>query len=133
MDLMAGRARPRARRGADAQHDPRRRDAVSLGIPYRDGEPIVYDSGDYPSALKNALDALGGVRRSASASAARGEGRYLGLGIGCYVEGTGVGPFESATVRIDPVRQGLWCRAAPARKGRAWRRSSRRWWPTPGR
>ena len=29
-------------------------------------------------------------------------GRYLGLGIGCYVEGTGVGPFESAMVRIDP-------------------------------
>jgi carbon-monoxide dehydrogenase large subunit len=33
---------------------------------------------------------------------ARREGRYLGLGIGCYVEGTGVGPFEGATVRIDP-------------------------------
>ena len=31
------------------------------------------------------------------------QGRYLGLGIGCYVEGTGVGPFESATVRIDPT------------------------------
>src|SRR4029077_11626372 len=30
------------------------------------------------------------------------EGRYLGLGIGCYIEGTGVGPFESAFVRIDP-------------------------------
>ena len=34
---------------------------------------------------------------------AREQGRYLGLGLGCYVEGTGVGPFESATVRIDPT------------------------------
>ena len=30
------------------------------------------------------------------------QGRYLGLGIGCYTEGTGVGPFEGATVRLDP-------------------------------
>jgi carbon-monoxide dehydrogenase large subunit len=74
-----------------------------VGIPYRDGEPIVYDSGDYPGALQKALDAVGGVVAfRARQSEARREGRYLGLGIGCYVEGTGVGPFESAFVRIDP-------------------------------
>jgi carbon-monoxide dehydrogenase large subunit len=75
----------------------------SVGIPYRDGEPIVYDSGDYPGALQKALDAVGGVeafrRRQ---SEARKAGRHLGLGIGCYIEGTGVGPFESAFVRVDP-------------------------------
>jgi aerobic carbon-monoxide dehydrogenase large subunit len=75
----------------------------SAGIPYRDGEPIVYDSGDYPGALQQALDAVGGVdafrRRQREA---RQQGEYLGLGIGFYVEGTGVGPFEGATVRIDP-------------------------------
>ena len=74
----------------------------SPGIPYRDGEPIVYDSGDYPGALAKALDALGGVeafrRRQREA---RAQGRYLGLGLGCYTEGTGVGPFEGATIRID--------------------------------
>jgi carbon-monoxide dehydrogenase large subunit len=73
------------------------------GILYRDGEPIVYDGGDYPGGLQQALEALGGVvafrRRQREA---RGQGRYLGLGIGCYVEGTGVGPFEGAMVRIDP-------------------------------
>jgi carbon-monoxide dehydrogenase large subunit len=73
------------------------------GIPYRDGEPIVYDSGNYPGALQQALEAVGGVdafrRRQREA---RQQGRYLGLGIGFYVEGTGVGPFEGATVRIDP-------------------------------
>src|SRR5439155_805769 len=74
-----------------------------VGMPYRDGEPIVYDGGDYPRALRQALDALGGVAAFRQRQrAARQEGRYLGLGIGCYVEGTGVGPFESAMVRIDP-------------------------------
>jgi carbon-monoxide dehydrogenase large subunit len=74
-----------------------------MRIPYRDGEPIVYDSGDYLGALQKALDAIGGVATfRARQRAAREAGRHLGLGIGCYVEGTGVGPFESATVRIDP-------------------------------
>jgi carbon-monoxide dehydrogenase large subunit len=74
-----------------------------VGIPYRDGEPIVYDSGDYQGALREALDAIGGVAAfRARQRAAREQGRYLGLGLGCYVEGTGVGPFESAMVRIDP-------------------------------
>src|SRR5712692_6798759 len=73
------------------------------GIPYRDGEPIVYDGGDYPGTLRNALAAIGGIEAfRARQRAARDHGRYLGLGIGCYVEGTGVGPFESAMVRIDP-------------------------------
>lgn len=73
------------------------------GLLYRDGEPIVYDSGDYPGALQKALDAIGGVEafRARQAEAARA-GRSLGLGIGCYIEGTGVGPFEGAIIRIDP-------------------------------
>jgi aerobic carbon-monoxide dehydrogenase large subunit len=76
----------------------------SVGMPYRDGEPIVYDSGDYPGALEQALAAVGGVATfRARQQAARREGRHLGLGIGFYIEGTGVGPFESAFVRIDPT------------------------------
>ncbi len=90
-----------------------------VGIPYRDGEPIVYDSGDYPGALQKALDAIGGVeafrRRQ---SEARREGRWLGLGIGCYIEGTGVGPFESAFVRIDPSgKVYVSCGASPQGQG----------------
>jgi carbon-monoxide dehydrogenase large subunit len=103
MDLVAGvlelePAEVRRRNMIRADEMP-----YHMGVPYRDGEPIVYDSGDYQAALRNALEAVGGMaafrRRQ---RAAREEGRYLGLGIGCYVEGTGVGPFESATVRIDP-------------------------------
>ncbi len=75
----------------------------AVGIPYRDGEPIVYDSGDYPLALDKVLAEIGGLdafrRRQREA---RAEGRHLGLGLGLYTEGTGVGPFEGATVRVDP-------------------------------
>src|SRR5262245_56745659 len=103
VDLVAGElglepAEVRLRNMIRADEMPYR-----VGIPYRDGEPIVYDGGDYPRALRQALTALGGVAAFRERQrTARADGRYLGLGIGCYVEGTGVGPFESATVRIDP-------------------------------
>lgn len=72
------------------------------GLPYRDGEPIVYDGGDYPAALEKALEGVGGLSAFRERQrAARDDGRLLGLGLGCYVEGTGVGPFESALVRIE--------------------------------
>jgi carbon-monoxide dehydrogenase large subunit len=74
-----------------------------VGILYRDGEPIVYDGGDYPAALEQALTAVGGLAAFRQRqSEARREGRHLGIGIGCYTEGTGAGPFEGATVRIEP-------------------------------
>jgi aerobic carbon-monoxide dehydrogenase large subunit len=90
-----------------------------VGIPYRDGEPIVYDSGDYPGALQKALDAVGGVEAFRQRQhEARREGRYLGLGLGCYIEGTGVGPFESAFVRIDPSgKVYVSCGASPQGQG----------------
>ena len=75
----------------------------AMGMPYRDGQPIVYDGGDYPAALQNVMTAIGGVDAfRARQRAALKQGRHLGLGIGCYVEGTGVGPFESALIRIEP-------------------------------
>lgn len=75
----------------------------ATGIPYRDGEPVVYDSGDYPLALEMALDAVGGLEAFRTRQRdARKLGRYLGLGLCSYTEGTGVGPFEGAMVRIDP-------------------------------
>ena len=75
----------------------------ATGMPYRDGEPIVYDGGDYPAALEKALEAVGGLSAFRERQhTARDDGRHLGIGLGCYVEGTGVGPFESALIRIEP-------------------------------
>src|SRR2546428_1269481 len=34
--------------------------------------------------------------------AAAGSARPIGVGIACYAQGTGLGPFEGATVRVDP-------------------------------
>jgi aerobic carbon-monoxide dehydrogenase large subunit len=74
-----------------------------VGLLYRDGVPVIYDGGDYPAALNAAVEALGGLAaiRREQEEAWR-QGRFMGLGIGCYVEGTGAGPFEGATVRLDP-------------------------------
>ena len=74
----------------------------AMGLPYRDGEPIVYDSGDFPGAMDKALQAIGGLPAFRQRQReARRLGRCLGLGVASYVEGTGVGPFESALVRIE--------------------------------
>jgi len=72
-----------------------------VGLLYRDGQPLVYDSGDFPAALEAALRAVDydGVRREQPALRARGVRR--GIGLSSYVEGTGIGPFEGATVRLD--------------------------------
>ena len=83
---------------------PPERMPYEVGLAYRDGVPIVYDSGDYPKALERALEEIGGLAAFRERQrAARAEGRHLGLGLGCYTEGTGVGPFEGATVKIDPT------------------------------
>ena len=68
----------------------------------RDGLPMTYDSGDYPECQRRALAAAGYADFPARREAARREGRLTGIGLSNYVEGTGRGPFESATVRIGP-------------------------------
>ncbi|HZB55455.1 MAG TPA: molybdopterin cofactor-binding domain-containing protein, partial [Reyranella sp.] len=61
-----------------------------------------YDSGDFPGAMDKALAAIGGLPAFRERQReARRLGRHLGLGVASYVEGTGVGPFESALVRIE--------------------------------
>jgi carbon-monoxide dehydrogenase large subunit len=73
-----------------------------VGLTFQDGGPTRYDSGDYPAGLEMALERIGFPTFRARQRAGRGEGRYLGLGIACYVEGTGIGPYEGAHVRVEP-------------------------------
>ena len=73
-----------------------------VGLTFQDGGPTRYDSGDYPAGLAMALERAGVADFRARQAAARADGRYLGLGIGCYVEGTGIGPYEGAHVRVEP-------------------------------
>jgi carbon-monoxide dehydrogenase large subunit len=70
-------------------------------IPYRDGAPIVHDSGDYPNLLETALAMAGHATFRQRQQAARQKGRLIGLGVAVYNEATGIGPHEGADVIIE--------------------------------
>jgi aerobic carbon-monoxide dehydrogenase large subunit len=72
-----------------------------VGIIFRDGRPVTYDSGDYPTCQQKALDAADYDGFRARQAVARTQGRYIGLGIGNAVEATGLGPYESAIARVS--------------------------------
>jgi carbon-monoxide dehydrogenase large subunit len=72
-----------------------------LGIPYRDGNPLVYDSGDFKAGLEAALSAVGYDALRLEQASLREKGVHRGIGISGYVEGTAIGPYEGATVRLD--------------------------------
>ncbi len=73
------------------------------GLIFQDGRPAVYDSGDYPKTLSMLKDLIGWDGFPAMQAAASRLGRRLGIGIGCYVEGTGVGPYEGAHIQVEPT------------------------------
>lgn len=73
------------------------------GLIFADGLPVTHDSGRYQECLDIALDAIGYRDFPALQEAARSQGRYLGLGLACYVEGTGLGPYEGGYVKIHPI------------------------------
>jgi carbon-monoxide dehydrogenase large subunit len=66
----------------------------------RAGSPVALDSGDFPACQRMALAAIDHAGFPERQRRARAEGRYLGLGFGNGVKGTGRGPFESGTVRV---------------------------------
>jgi carbon-monoxide dehydrogenase large subunit len=70
--------------------------SFEAGILYRDGLPLVLDEGDYPALARRAAELVGWDRVEAE----DGEGRLLGRGLGLYVEGTGIGPYEGALVSV---------------------------------
>ncbi len=70
-------------------------------IIYQDFAPLEYDSGNYEPVLDMALDAIGYKAFRDEQAAARLQGRHLGIGIACYVEGTGIGPYEGAKVQVQ--------------------------------
>ncbi len=72
------------------------------GLTYKDGVAVSYDPGDYPAAFERLLAAFGYDDWRKRQMATVGSTRPVGIGIACYAQGTGLGPFEGATVRIDP-------------------------------
>ncbi|GBL19396.1 caffeine dehydrogenase subunit alpha [Anaerolineaceae bacterium] len=71
-------------------------------IIYQDFAPLVYDSGNYAPILEKALELIGYQNFVTKVQpAARAAGRQLGIGVVCYVEGTGIGPYEGARVQVQ--------------------------------
>ena len=71
------------------------------GLLFADGLKVTLDSGQYAKALDMAAAALGDL--PTERARARAAGKYLGFGLACYVEGTGLGPYEGGHIRVHPI------------------------------
>ncbi|MDN5854220.1 MAG: xanthine dehydrogenase family protein molybdopterin-binding subunit, partial [Actinomycetia bacterium] len=71
------------------------------GLLFQDGRPLIYDSGDYPASLDKLRELVDWDDFERVRDEARAEGRNVGIGIACYVEGTGVGPYEGGHVHVE--------------------------------
>lgn len=70
-------------------------------IIFQDFIPLVYDSGNYEPLLADTLDRIDYHRFiNETQPILRAEGKYVGIGIVAYVEGTGIGPYEGAKVQV---------------------------------
>lgn len=72
------------------------------GIMFQDFTELTYDSGDYHAVLNRLLAMVDYDRfRREEQPRLRAEGRCVGIGIVSYVEGTGIGPYEGARVKVE--------------------------------
>jgi len=71
------------------------------GLIFQDGKPLVYDSGNFPASLEKLKKLIGWDEFEAFRDELRAQGRRVGIGMACYVEGTGVGPYEGAHITVE--------------------------------
>jgi len=87
-------------------------------FPYESPTGFVYDSGDYPNALRTTLAEVGYEQLREQQLAARAEGRLLGIGIAHFTEAVGAGPskqydiaglkmIDSAELRVHPTGKAI--------------------------
>ncbi len=87
-------------------------------FPYETPTGFVYDSGDYPTALRAALDEVGYESLREEQAKARAEGRLIGIGIAHFTEAVGAGPsktydianlkmIDSAELRVHPTGKAI--------------------------
>ena len=88
-----------------APEEIRRRNFIPpSAFPYKTPTGQKYDSGEYERALTKALEVsrYAALRAEQTERRARGDRSLLGIGMACYVEMCGFGPYESAIVRAEP-------------------------------
>ncbi len=85
-------------------------------FPYQTPVIMAYDTGDFHASLEAAKKSIDYAGFPARKAKAKSEGKLRGLGVSCYIEacgiapskavgslGAGVGLWESAEVRVNPV------------------------------
>jgi CO/xanthine dehydrogenase Mo-binding subunit len=65
------------------------------------GTGVTYDSGDYERLLDRVLERLDYAGVRADLEARRASGEMVGLGVACFVEKSGLGPFDVVRVEVD--------------------------------
>jgi carbon-monoxide dehydrogenase large subunit len=69
---------------------------------YQDFAPLTYDSGNYRPILDKALELIDyDTFVTEEQPRLRAAGKHVGIGVVSYVEGTGIGPYEGARVKIQ--------------------------------
>ncbi len=74
-------------------------------IPYSLGDtrpgfgPTILECGDFPAALQQVLDRIDYAALKPLQGTYR-DGKYHGIGVGCFVKGTGLGPYEGARIVV---------------------------------
>jgi len=73
-------------------------------FPYRTPAGVTYDSGEYERALNRVLEIshYQALRAEQQRRRSENDNHLLGIGLACYVEMCGFGPYESAVVRVEP-------------------------------
>jgi len=94
---------------AELQMDPielRRKNFIPKdAFPYKTPTGATYDSGDYEKPLAKLLEIVDYPALRQQQAEMRKAGRYLGLGFATFTEICGFGPFDSASVRVEPTGQ----------------------------
>lgn len=87
-------------------------------FPYQSPTGFVYDSGDYETALRKAMDMVGYDEIQAEKDQGREEGKLVGVGIASFTEVVGAGHgedydilglkmFDSAELRVHPTGKAI--------------------------
>lgn len=66
------------------------------------GTDMVLDAGDYQGLLKRTLEASDFADWKRTVETAPHDGKLYGLGIACFLEKSGLGPYETAALEVDP-------------------------------
>jgi CO/xanthine dehydrogenase Mo-binding subunit len=64
------------------------------------GTEMIYDTGDYAGLLDKVLERIGWEQMRADAARRRRDGEMVGLGLGFFVEKSGLGPFDDARIEL---------------------------------